>query len=221
MHDSARMKAIEVAAVGGLILVGCAADRSRDWVPSRPQQNASVDSKPNGDPEHLAQIGRDYVTWPPAVELSPPGTCFVPPQQVYLGSPVPQSPHADQLCISYSPNRRIRHWREPRRQPAGQVIVQAAYRPEEVVDVMSARESLAVEGAGTLIHRQGRTWRRGERSALFVMIKGDEADPNTDAGWTYAELSPDGSQVRQSGRLASCMSCHADAPHDRLFGDQR
>jgi hypothetical protein len=33
----------------------------------------------------------------------------------------------------------------------------------------------------------------------------------------YATVGPD-KQVTAAGRIASCMECHVDAPHGRLFG---
>lgn len=50
------------------------------------------------------------------------------------------------------------------------------------------------------------------------MMKLDPATPNTDDGWVYATLTPDGKAVTASGRIASCTECHTKAPHERLFG---
>lgn len=69
--------------------------------------------------------------------------------------------------------------------------------------------------------KDGKRWKAGEPYGLFFMIKGDESDPATDGGWTYATTSMDGTKVTSFGRVASCMECHADAPHDRLFGLQK
>jgi hypothetical protein len=33
----------------------------------------------------------------------------------------------------------------------------------------------------------------------------------------YGTVAADGT-VTGAGRIASCMGCHADAPHERLFG---
>jgi hypothetical protein len=50
------------------------------------------------------------------------------------------------------------------------------------------------------------------------MYKLDAKTPGTDEGWVYGTVTPDGKDVTCAGRVASCMGCHADAPHDRLFG---
>jgi hypothetical protein len=50
------------------------------------------------------------------------------------------------------------------------------------------------------------------------MYKLDPETPDTDEGWVYGTVTGDGAAVISGGRLASCMSCHLEAPHDRLFG---
>jgi hypothetical protein len=53
---------------------------------------------------------------------------------------------------------------------------------------------------------------------LFLMYKvGDESTPGTDRGWIYGGATAEG-VVYRSGLIESCMECHKDAPHDRLFG---
>jgi hypothetical protein len=49
------------------------------------------------------------------------------------------------------------------------------------------------------------------------MFKVDPPPANSDAGWVYATLTADG-QVTAAGRVESCMHCHQDAGHERLFG---
>ena len=50
---------------------------------------------------------------------------------------------------------------------------------------------------------------------LFVMARVDSKE--SDAGWIYGTVSRNGT-VTNAGRVESCMGCHVDAPHDRLFG---
>ncbi len=55
-------------------------------------------------------------------------------------------------------------------------------------------------------------------SDLFVMMKIGEPDtPDTDMGWIYATASPLG-EIESIGMIESCIRCHRDADHDRLFG---
>jgi hypothetical protein len=57
-----------------------------------------------------------------------------------------------------------------------------------------------------------------EKAELFIMYKLDPETPDTDEGWVYGTVTGDGAALISGGRLASCMSCHLEAPHDRLFG---
>lgn len=81
-------------------------------------------------------------------------------------------------------------------QPVGQVIVKQSWHPAE-----------------------GSTFLRpvtGEPAPLFLMIK--TGGPDSDEGWTYATATPDGKTITGWGKLASCMECHQQAQHDRVFG---
>ncbi|APR87436.1 hypothetical protein A7982_12785 [Minicystis rosea] len=56
--------------------------------------------------------------------------------------------------------------------------------------------------------------------AYFVMVK---RPPGFDPGgndWEYLVVTPGGS-IEQRGPLPLCARCHAEAPHDRLFGAAR
>jgi hypothetical protein len=58
----------------------------------------------------------------------------------------------------------------------------------------------------------------GDFVGLFIMKRiADATDPSTDNGWVYATTDAD-LRITSAGRIASCMACHADAPHGRLFG---
>jgi hypothetical protein len=57
-----------------------------------------------------------------------------------------------------------------------------------------------------------------QKSGLFIMYRLDPATPETDSGWVYGTVTGDGQVVTSSGRVQSCMGCHKQAPHERLFG---
>jgi hypothetical protein len=58
----------------------------------------------------------------------------------------------------------------------------------------------------------------GDFVGLFIMKRiANASDPATDNGWVYATTDAD-LRITSAGRIASCMACHADAPHGRLFG---
>jgi len=116
--------------------------------------------------------------------------------------------------------------------PAGQVVVKEAWIPEEVTDDATPRKPLTrkvqVRSGDRLVEREdsflpyarkgGRLYHARERGPLFVMFKVGPGTPGTDAGWVYGTVTPDGTTVMSAGRVESCMRCHQDAPHDRLFG---
>ena len=57
-----------------------------------------------------------------------------------------------------------------------------------------------------------------ELAGLYIMFKLDPSTPDSDEGWVYATVTPDG-RVTSAGRVASCMGCHEpSATHERLFG---
>ena len=58
----------------------------------------------------------------------------------------------------------------------------------------------------------------GKRYAYFVMTKLKPETPETDKGWIYATVEPDGKTISAVGKIESCMNCHKEANHDRLFG---
>lgn len=65
--------------------------------------------------------------------------------------------------------------------------------------------------------RVGNAWlTTGDPKGLYVMTK-RAATEGTDAGWIYGTITPDG-EVTSAGQVASCIACHENAPHDRLFG---
>jgi hypothetical protein len=97
--------------------------------------------------------------------------------------------------------------------PVGQVLVKEAWVAEEVKDNESTKENRR-----GLALKDGRFYRPAEKAALFIMYKLDPRTPGTDEGWVYGTVSADGKTVTSAGRVQSCMNCHQDAPHDRLFG---
>jgi len=96
--------------------------------------------------------------------------------------------------------------------PVGQVV--EAWLPEEINDEGQAADLKENE----CVRRDGHLYRAATKSGLFIMYKLDPKTPDTDEGWVYGTVSADGKTVTSAGRVQSCMNCHQDAPHDRLFG---
>jgi hypothetical protein len=127
--------------------------------------------------------------------------------------------------------------------PFGQVVVKQSWVPEEVTDPEElprgqgdidyakvqrtssprAGRTHALDWGGNdhfypFARKGDKVFRAARQSDLFVMMKFDPSTPDTDAGWVYATLTPNGKTVTAAGRLESCMGCHRAAKTDRLFG---
>jgi hypothetical protein len=98
------------------------------------------------------------------------------------------------------------------KQPVGQALVKQTWLPREVPpDTLMTSRVRALDG---------KLYVPSEPGPLFIMHKLDPSTPNTDQGWVYATLTPDGSKVTASGRIGSCMKCHEVSAYDRMFGVQ-
>lgn len=108
--------------------------------------------------------------------------------------------------------------------PVGQAIVKEAWTPEEVPDdgkpmwQQPAIRRRSNQNFVPYLRKDGHLYHAKEKSALFVMFKMDSKTPDTDEGWVYGTVTPDGKKVTSAGKVESCMKCHQEAPHDRLFG---
>ncbi len=114
--------------------------------------------------------------------------------------------------------------------PVGQAVVKEAWVPEVVAEGLDAGRleptvaQRQVDGGPELdaflpyARKDGVLYRAASRAGLYVILRLDAAERDTDAGWVYATLTPDGQSVTSSGRVASCMACHQQARHERLFG---
>jgi hypothetical protein len=110
----------------------------------------------------------------------------------------------------------------------GQVVVKESWVPEEVTDPTAPRDVVMdrKEKAPNLkddhflpyATKDGKTCRASKPAGLYIMYKLDPTTPDTDEGWVYGTVTPDGKKVTAAGKLESCMKCHQEAPYDRLFG---
>jgi hypothetical protein len=103
----------------------------------------------------------------------------------------------------------------------GQVVVKESWTPEAVEAADAGFQPTAPFDAGDHFYpyarADGGVFRAAAPAGLFIMFKAAAATEQTDLGWVYATVSPAG-QVTSAGRVASCMSCHEVAEHERLFG---
>lgn len=76
-----------------------------------------------------------------------------------------------------------------------------------------------IEVGGTLVER---LLPRGspEATTYFAMVKRPVGYDPAGGDWEYLVIEASG-RIEQRGRLPLCARCHADAPHDHLFGSGR
>lgn len=67
------------------------------------------------------------------------------------------------------------------------------------------------------VERGGERWAAGQAVGLFIMRRLEVDAAQTDMGWIYGVVGPDGA-VRRSGLIESCIECHRKAPYERLYG---
>jgi len=84
--------------------------------------------------------------------------------------------------------------------------------------VLGPRSALA-PGA-TLVERLFDPHGGAEPAAYFVMVKRAPGYDPAGGDWEYLVLGAAG-RVEDRGKLPLCARCHAEAPHDRLFGGSR
>lgn len=107
--------------------------------------------------------------------------------------------------------------------PVGLTLVKQAFAPEPYdgepppeVTVYGSRDGL-VDGYYPYSERKGRVYRTGEPIGSFVMVKVAPDTPDSERGWIYGTVTPDG-EVTSAGRVESCLSCHRKAGDESLFG---
>jgi hypothetical protein len=98
-----------------------------------------------------------------------------------------------------------------------QVVVKEAWKPVE--STVPVQGMMSGERRENLLPAQkdGKVWVAGEKAGLYVLFKPEKTELETDAGWVYGTVAPDGA-VTSAGKVGSCMGCHQSATHERLFG---
>ena len=143
--------------------------------------------------EDLRRVAVEYESWGKVDDTLrwAPTRCDMPPPPGPRLSAAPSStPHGRKLYHLYAKDGDA--YTKKGVQPLGQVIVKEAWEP--------------VSG------------KPGAKQGLYVMLKTSAEAADSDEGWVYATLLPDGKTVTSMGRVVSCMGCHRDAKSDRIFG---
>jgi hypothetical protein len=126
------------------------------------------------------------------------------------------------------------------REGDSQVIVKESWAPEvyegeRPPGLLRATAHDPLTGARSLFfggsyypyaEKGGKTYRAAKKAGLFVMFQagGKTADAKSldidsaETDWLYGTLTADGKTVTAAGQIKSCMECHQQAPHGRLFG---
>jgi hypothetical protein len=212
------MFAMRSAAVVPVVVLAAA------FAPACASNDVQTAAAPSGPFAQRAQaIAGEYAGWGRVDdELRwAPFLCRIPlPGVAYMSASTDTATHGRKL---YSVFVKRRDAYPAGRQAADQVVVKESWTAEPV-DTPYSPESAAHAGGNTAGNhfypyaKQGDTvYRAAARAGLYIMFKVDPPTADTDQGWVYATLTPDG-RVTAAGRVASCMSCHEQAPHDRLFG---
>ena len=208
--------------------------------PDSPGKDAAAEETPQRQQfeERLLEIaqsyesyGRVHVDYQWAHVMCAPDSEFIP--EIAFSESSDSRAHGHKLYALYAKmiSEPAQYLVEEPLNPVGQVVVKESWVPEEMQPEQEPRNLLPNsndrDSASTgpdeapvsqTIFHEGRLFRPKTKSELFIMLKLDTATPGTDEGWVYGVVAPDGKRVISAGRVASCMSCHLEAPHDRLFG---
>lgn len=173
-----------------------------------------------------------------------PESCMGPPPPSVKPTAAPEaSPHGRKLYFLYARDEASyiemsgNHW-HPRTtsyvNPVGQAVVKEAFTP-----VPAEGERARYDELKKAVHRfdhdtpeareferftetdDGKLFRAGDLSTLFVMLKLDPKTPGTDQGWVYATIDKDLKTITSMGAIDSCMNCHKQTDRDRLYGKKR
>jgi hypothetical protein len=151
-----------------------------------------------------------------------PGLCRLPlPGVAYMSESKDAGTHGSKLYSVFARHRAA--------YPAGpdtdQVVVKESWTAEPVTDpgVKYAPPSLPENPSPAADHfypyakKGDALYHAGARAGLYIMFKVDPAPADSDGGWIYATITAAG-QLTAAGRIQSCIGCHQEAEHDRLFG---
>ncbi|MCW5823891.1 MAG: cytochrome P460 family protein [Cyanobacteria bacterium TGS_CYA1] len=146
--------------------------------------------------QKLLEIAAKYKSYGKVDDLSKwaPWLCSAPPPPVArISQSKDQDTHGRKLYFLYAQNRN--EYVEKKAPQVGQTIVKEAWIPDDSQPPKPEKQS-----------------------SIFIMTKMDPLTKNTDNGWIYGTVTPDGKTVTSAGRVETCMKCHLETKNDRLFG---
>jgi hypothetical protein len=173
--------------------------------------------------EALLKIAAEYTTYGRVDDETrwAPHLCRTPePSTARISASKDAETHGSKLYFLFAKQRNV--YRKLGDQ-TGQVIVKEGWTPKEVpadTPTKAVRSTSDGERDSYVPYakKDGKLFHAESKHALFIMMKLDPNTPETDNGWVYGTVSPDGKNVTSAGRVSSCMACHQEAKGDRLFG---
>ena len=163
-----------------------------------------------------------------------PWLCRMPmPAVARFSKSEDEETHGEKLYLLYAKNRDNYMQGDKMKPEVGQVVVKESWRPvemEEAVDMRDWRQvrdatvhtDVGEGGLGNtyvpIAEKDGQAYKTGEFAGVYIMMKLDPETEDTDEGWVYATVAADRETITAIGKIDSCIDCHRDAPHDRLFG---
>ncbi|HWB77196.1 MAG TPA: hypothetical protein VG755_19655 [Nannocystaceae bacterium] len=224
--------------------IGACAGRAVDPEPSAPAlepsasttqdpvANAPVDPPRNDDElaPLLREVATAYRSWGMVDNQFhwAPGLCAMPMEGVMHSSAAEgEGAHAQKVFVLYASDA-MGYWKstdEKGRLPkslaqphvltsrgdVAQVLVKESFVPAKL-----GEGSTAMHGHVRPAKKGDETFVAGDPMGLFVMAQLTGRPANTDDGWIYATIAPDGT-IGESGVIATCRDCHAKEK-DRIFG---
>jgi len=148
-----------------------------------------------------------------------PFLCRIPsPALARASASTDSATHGQKLYSVFAKN----HHAYPNGPQTDQVVVKQSWTAELVpgatYDPLAARVPAdAGDHFYGYVQGDGGVYRAAAPAGLYIMFRLPPTTPDTDEGWVYATLTAAG-EVTAAGRVASCMTCHEVATHERLFG---
>jgi hypothetical protein len=215
--------------------------------PARPPAAASASASPAAPTSEidarfekdLAQVFAEYKAWGRVDdELRwAPWLCRMPMPAAPHMSGAEDGGHAQKLYSVFARDHRAYVSNgapaEHPEQKVAQAVVKESYLPEVISEAEMQRVAME-EGERRSSTRllqidhfrsytrgkDGKFYRAAKLVGLYVILEKPSDTEGTDKGFVYATLMPNG-EVTSAGRVASCMGCHVQAKHGRLFGTPR
>jgi hypothetical protein len=228
------------------LVFGCAAERSEHAIePSAIEPSvgsatqpakaalASAPAAKGPSADLVAIVAREYKTWRLADDEFhwAPGLCRMPVRGGDHLSRASGAPHDSKLFRLWTYDidaygvaagwiERGDQFGEPSMpgKSALQDVAQVLVKESFVAQPWQPGNAPPRDGTHTAV-RDGKTFRPGDPIGLFVMIQLATPREDTDEGWIYGTVAPDGT-VTSASDSGACRDCHAARPN-RIFGIPR